>query len=68
MPYVYGDQIVYHFDSRKVAISIYQTTGINQSFARQIWVYDCLNWGKTSFSDNVLKQFVQLNFMDVVTL
>ena len=29
MPYVYGDQIVYHFDSRKVAISNYQTTGIN---------------------------------------
>ena len=52
MSFVYGDQVVYHFDSEKVAVNNYtQTTGINWNYARQVWMYDYPNWGKTIFSD-----------------
>lgn len=69
MPYVYGDQVVFHFHSEKVN-SDTQTTGINRNDARQIWACDYPNQGKDILSQTLLtfKTAGSLNFMDTVTL
>lgn len=64
MSFVHGDRVVYHFDSANVAVKNYtQTTGINWNYARQIWVYDYPNWGKTISSELItLKTACSIEF------